>query len=125
MVTRSSSTSMRSRPSCRSRPSSCSTETKPKADLTEDIKRNGPDKRQRTPQETMRPAMAAAVISPYEPHPRGVDVRDSGAKLEEAVGLARAIDLDVRLAATAPLRRVTRATLIGEGVVEGVHDAVE
>jgi GTP-binding protein HflX len=93
--------------------------------LTEDIKRNGHDKRQRTPQETMRPAMAAAVISPYESHPRGVDVRDSGAKLEEAVGLARAIDLDVRLAATAPLRRVTPATLIGKGVVERVKTAVE
>src|SRR5262245_55640493 len=125
MVIRSSSTSMRSRPSCRSRPCNCSTETKPKADLTEDIKRNGHDKRQRTPQDTMRPAMAAAVISPYDSHSRGSDIRDSDAKLEEAVGLARAIDLDVRLSATAPLRRVTPATLIGKGVVERVKTAVE
>jgi GTP-binding protein HflX len=93
--------------------------------LTEDIKRNGHDKRQRTPQDTMRPAMAAAVISPYDSHSRGTDIRDSDAKLEEAVGLARAIDLDVRLAATAPLRRVTPATLIGKGVVERVKAAVE
>jgi GTP-binding protein HflX len=93
--------------------------------LTEDIKRNGHDKRQRTPQDTMRVAMAAAVISPYDSHSRGTDVRDSDAKLEEAVGLARAIDLDVRLAATAPLRRVTPATLIGKGVVERVKASVE
>jgi len=93
--------------------------------LTDDIKRNGHDKRQRTPQETMRPATVAAVVSPYDSHPRTAGVRDSGAKLEEAVGLARAIDLDVRLAATAPLRRVTPATLIGKGVVERIKTAVE
>ena len=49
----------------------------------------------------------------------------SDAKLEEAVGLARAIDLDVRRAETVPLRRVTPATLIGKGVVERVKAAVE
>ena len=43
----------------------------------------------------------------------------------EAVGLARAIDLDVRVAETVPLRRVTPATLIGKGVVERVKDNVE
>jgi len=93
--------------------------------LSADIKRNGHDNRQRTPQETMRPATIAAVLSPYAPQPRGVDARGSDAKLEEAVGLARAIDLDVRLAATAPLRRVTPATLIGKGVVERVKAEVE
>ncbi len=40
------------------------------------------------------------------------------AKLEEAVGLARAIDLDVRVAQAVPLRRVTPATLVGKGVVD-------
>jgi GTPase len=99
--------------------------TKPKADLTDDIKRNGHDKRQGSPHDTQRPATIAAVISPYDSHIRGSEVRDSGAKLEEAVGLARAIDLDVRLAATAPLRRLTPATLIGKGVVERVKATVE
>ena len=47
--------------------SSCSTGTKPKADLTQDIQRNGHDKRQRTPYETARPATVAAVLSPYSP----------------------------------------------------------
>ena len=93
--------------------------------MTDDITRNGHDKRQRTPQDTMRPATVAAVVSPYASRSRGMDLRDSDAKLEEAVGLARAIDLDVRLAATAPLRRVTPATLIGKGFVERVQAAVE
>jgi GTP-binding protein HflX len=93
--------------------------------LTDDIKRNGHDRRQRTPQDTLRPAMVTAVISPYDSHLRGNDVRDSDAKLEEAVGLARAIDLDVRVAATAPLRRLTPASLLGKGVVERIRAAVE
>jgi GTP-binding protein HflX len=93
--------------------------------LTNDIQRSGHDKRQRTPQETARPATVAAVLSPYEPGHRSLDQRDSDAKLEEAVGLARAIDLDVRLSQSVPMRRMTPATLIGKGVVERIKDAVE
>jgi GTP-binding protein HflX len=93
--------------------------------LSEDIERNGHDRRERTPYETARPAMVAAVLSPYDQSLRGNDRRDSHAKLEEAVGLARAIDLDVRLAQTVPLRQMTPATLIGKGVVERVKAAVE
>jgi GTP-binding protein HflX len=93
--------------------------------LTNDIQRNGHDKRQRTPQDTARPATVVAVLSPYEPGHRTFDRRDSDAKLEEAVGLSRAIDLDVRLAQAVPMRRVTPATLIGKGVVERIKTAVE
>jgi GTP-binding protein HflX len=93
--------------------------------LTEDIERNEQEKRQRTPYETVRPAVLAAVLSPYDQHLRGNGHRDAAAKLEEAVGLARAIDLDVRLAQNVPLRQVTPATLIGKGVVERVKQAVE
>jgi GTP-binding protein HflX len=93
--------------------------------LTQDIQRNGHDKRQRTPYETARPATVAAVLSPYSPGPRDPDQRDSDAKLEEAVGLARAIDLDVQLAQAVPLRRLTPATLLGKGVVERTKTAVE
>ena len=71
------------------------------------------DKRERRPLETMRPATAAAVLCPFV-RGRGAE-RDGGAKLAEAVGLARAIDIDVRLAQIAPLRRVTPATLLGKG----------
>src|SRR5205823_6903944 len=65
------------------------------------------------------------ALSPDASGHRATDERDSDAKLDEAVGLARAIDLDVRLAATAPLRRVTPATLIGKGIVERIKAAVE
>jgi GTP-binding protein HflX len=41
------------------------------------------------------------------------------------VGLARAIDLDVRLQQVAPLRQVTPATLLGKGVVARIAAAVE
>lgn len=64
------------------------------------------------------------MLSPYS---SGLnrEERDRDAKLEEAVGLARAIDLDVRRAETVPLRRVTPATLIGKGVVERVKATVK
>ncbi|MCA0249935.1 MAG: GTPase HflX [Proteobacteria bacterium] len=66
------------------------------------------------------------MLCPFVAGPRnGGDTRDSDARLEEAVGLARAIDLDVRLAQVAPLRRITPATLVGKGVVERIKVAVE
>jgi len=93
--------------------------------LTQDFQRNGHDKRQRTPYETARPATVAAVLSPYSPGLRDPDQRDSDAKLDEAVGLARAIELDVQVAQSVPLRRLTPATLLGKGVVERTRAAVE
>ncbi len=63
------------------------------------------------------------MLCPYEPGGRGE--RDREAKVEEAVGLARAIDLDVVLAEPVPMRRVTPATLIGKGVVERVKERVK
>src|SRR5258708_997286 len=114
---------MRSRPSCQSRRCSCSTGTKPKqqADLSEDLQHNGQHRGKRKAVDTARPATVAAVLSPYA---HG-EARDREAQLEEAVGLARAIDLDVRLAETVPLRRLTPATLLGKGVVERLKKAVE
>ncbi|MFI4999714.1 MAG: GTPase HflX [Reyranellales bacterium] len=94
--------------------------------MTEDIELNGHERRKRTLNETTRPATVAAVVSPHVSGARSRgEERDSQAKLEEAVGLARAIDLDVRLAQIAPLRRLTPATLIGKGVVERIKAAVE
>ncbi len=81
------------------------------------------EKRERRPLETARPATVAAVLCPYV-RSRGEE-RDSDAKLAEAVGLARAIDIDVRLAQTAPLRQITPATLLGKGVVERLKEAVD
>jgi len=92
--------------------------------LSENHELNGHQRRKRKTEDTVRPRTVAAVLSPYA---QGVhrEERDRDAKLEEAVGLARAIDLDVRLAETVPLRRVTPATLIGKGVVERVKANVE
>jgi GTP-binding protein HflX len=52
-------------------------------------------------------------------------LRDPAARLEEAVGLSKALDLDVRAAEIAPLRRITPATLIGGGKVEALKGLVE
>ena len=94
--------------------------------MIDDLEHKDQHRRSRQPTETARPATVAAVLSPYVPGPRnGADARDSEAKLEEAVGLARAIELDVRLAQGVPLRRVTPATLLGKGVVERIKTAVE
>ncbi|CAN5840705.1 GTPase HflX [soil metagenome] len=65
------------------------------------------------------------MLSPYQSSGAQRAERDRDGKLDEAVGLARAIDLDVRLATTAPLRRVTPATLIGKGIVERMKAAVD
>ena len=92
--------------------------------MIEDVERNDHERRKRAPLETMRPATVAAVLSPHESGRRNNE-RDPKARLEEAVGLARAIDLDIRLAQTVSLRRMTPATLIGKGVVERVKAAVE
>jgi len=92
--------------------------------LSEDLQHNGQHRGKRKAVDTARPATVAAVLSPYASNARGEE-RDREAKLEEAVGLARAIDLDVRLAETAPLRRLTPATLVGKGVVERMKAAVE
>ncbi len=92
--------------------------------MIEDFEQDEQHKRTRKAIETARPATVAAVLCPFVPGRRG-EARDSEAKLEEAVGLARAIGLDVRLAQVAPLRRVTPATLIGKGVVERIKAAVE
>ena len=63
------------------------------------------------------------MLCPYEPGGRGE--RDRDAKVEEAVGLSRAIDLDVALAEPVPMRRITPATLVGKGVVERLKERVE
>jgi GTP-binding protein HflX len=66
----------------------------------------------------------AAVLCPYESGGRNHD-RSVSARVGEAVGLARAISLDVRLAEAVPLRRITPATRIGKGAVERIAAAVE
>ena len=52
-------------------------------------------------------------------------LRSPEAKLDEAIGLSQALDLDVRAAEIAPLRRVTPATLFGSGKVQEFKAKVE
>ncbi len=81
------------------------------------------EKRIRGANETVRAATVAAVLCPFV---RGrSEERGPEAKLDEAVGLARAIDIDVRLAQAAPLRQITPATLLGKGVVERLKASIE
>ena len=47
-------------------------------------------------------------------------MRDSEARLEEAVGLARAIDLEIADALIAPISQVRPATFLGKGKVEEI-----
>jgi GTP-binding protein HflX len=59
----------------------------------------------------------SAFVIHVEPKSRDQNARDAEARLEEAVGLAGAIDLEVILTRIAPLARPTPATLIGSGKV--------
>ncbi|PZW51067.1 GTP-binding protein HflX [Humitalea rosea] len=72
----------------------------------------------------------AAVILPYEKHPREVSreagsVRLADARLAEAVGLAASIGVAIVHTAIYPLRLRRPSTLMGEGQVEMVRKAIE
>jgi len=69
------------------------------------------------------PVQGCIVIHP-DREGRGF-ARDTQARLEEAVGLALALDLEVRETVVAGLRRLTPATLFGKGKVEEIGKIVE
>ncbi len=66
------------------------------------------------------PVLKALVIHPVRPlrGPAAALARDPKSRLEEAVGLALALDLNVVETVIAPLRAVTPATLFGKGKIE-------
>ena len=66
------------------------------------------------------PVLKAFVIHPVRPlrGPAAALARDPQSRLEEAVGLALALDLNVVETMIAPLRAVTPATLFGKGKIE-------
>jgi GTP-binding protein HflX len=69
------------------------------------------------------PVEAALVIHPTRP--REETLRGPAARLDEAVGLAKALDLDVRQSLLAPLRAPVPATLFGKGKVEEIGALAE
>ncbi|HYD45809.1 MAG TPA: GTPase HflX, partial [Phenylobacterium sp.] len=68
------------------------------------------------------PVQGAVVIHP-DRDARGV--REPETRLQEAVGLAQALDLEVREALIAPLRKLAPATLFGRGKVEEIGAIAE
>jgi len=69
------------------------------------------------------PVQGAVVIHP-DREGRGLS-RSAAARLEEAVGLALALDLEVRETLVANLRQLTPATLFGKGKVEEIGHTIE
>ncbi len=69
------------------------------------------------------PVITALVVHPVRASDS--DARDPQARLEEAVGLALALDLDVRETLIAPIRGHTPATLFGKGKVEEIGGICE
>nr|WP_244600211.1 GTPase HflX [Blastochloris tepida] len=68
------------------------------------------------------------MLVPYRTRdrsPGGVGARTPEARLDEAVGLAAAIDLAVAIATLVPLAEVRPATFLGKGKVEEIAAAVE
>ena len=65
--------------------------------------------------DTRAPTQKAMVVHPDR---GGHSLRSPQERLEEAVGLARALDLEIVGVEVAPLRKITPATLLGGGRVE-------
>ena len=66
----------------------------------------------------------AVVIVPYLRRRLGDSQRSIEARVDEAVGLARAINLDVASAGSVPLSELRPATLLGKGKVEEIAGLV-
>jgi GTP-binding protein HflX len=77
-----------------------------------------------SPAETGRKATRAIVITPFRRTRQGrsgdAALRSPQARLDEAVGLARAIDLDVVEAGLVPLSEIRPATYLGKGKVDEI-----
>ena len=69
------------------------------------------------------PAQSALVLHPERPH--AALLRDPAARLEEAAGLAIALDLEVAQAEVISLRAATPATLFGKGKVAEIGQRAE
>src|SRR5690606_8565194 len=129
------STSMRSRRSCRAIRFSSSSRVKRAAkrpDLTEPKNRKGALAAHLTePEKTVASGTATFVVGPYPARKvrvreeGGTNLRDPQARLGEAAGLARAIDLDGVEAFIVTLDDVRPSTYLGKGKVEELAGAIK
>src|SRR5205085_8134789 len=121
-----SSTSTRYRPSCRGTRSNCSKAPRKRLPRKPDLE---PRRREKTADRLSPNGSTtgrAMVVGPYlrrrqakSVAPRADDTaRAPAARLEEAVGLARAIDLDVVEAGLGPPNAIRPATYRGKGKVD-------
>src|SRR5436309_6604996 len=127
MGIRSSSTSTRYRPSCRGTQSNCSKAPRKRPLRRPDLE---PRRREKTVGRLSPPQGSttgrAMVLGPYlrRRHAKSIaswseeGERAPAARLDEAVGLARAIDLEVVEAGLAPLNDISPASYLGKGKVE-------
>src|SRR5436190_2447039 len=126
MDTPNSSTSTRYRPSCRGIRFNCSKAPRRRLRKRSDLE---PRRREAMSGFSIAPAEGATgramVVGPYlrrraaRARSLAADIeRAPDARLDEAVGLARAIDLDVVESGIAPLSKIRPATYIGKGKVD-------
>src|SRR4051812_3427324 len=71
------------------------------------------------------PQATSAVIVHVEQKARSGNGRDAQSKLEEAVGLAEAIDLEIASELIAPLSSPRPSTLLGQGKVDEIARIVK
>src|SRR5947209_19647423 len=135
MGTPNSSTSTPYRPSCRGTRSSCSRAQRKRPLRRPDLE---PRRREKTTDRSGPPLDGATtgramVVGPYRRRQRPKSLaartedgeRAPAARLDEAVGLARAIDLEVVEAGLAPLNDIRPATYLGKGKVEELAGLVK
>src|ERR1043165_2067383 len=133
MGTPNSSTSTQYRPSCRGTRSSCSKAPRKRLRKRSDLE---PRRRKATSGLASAPGQGATgramVVGPYSrrrparAHSAPTDSeRSPEARLDEAVGLARAIDLDVVESGIASLNDIRPATYLGKGKVDELAGLVK
>ena len=69
--------------------------------------------------------MVPVLAARHEGHGEGLTRRSNEARLEEAIGLSRAIDLDIRWAGVASTPKPQPGTLLGRGKLDEVRERVE
>nr|WP_183799059.1 GTPase HflX [Mycoplana azooxidifex] len=92
-----------------------------KRDTSQDSIVPEPEKRR----DDSRAVVIAPVLKKGRADTNGASVRSDEARLAEAIGLARAIDLDVVFSAVVPVSQPKPGTLLGTGKIEEIKTALD